>query len=108
MLSEESEGSWQLRSADCFFVGGGCCRLLTAYCRLFFGWVRLESGQEVAGFWGLGLEVGFYVVNVDCGGWVGGGAPGGDADHEVVGEVADEDSRDYFKLLCLGDVCLEG
>ena len=88
------------------FLFGGL--LLTAYCRLFFGWVRLEAGQEVAGFWGLGLEVGFYVVNVDCGGWVGGGAPGGDADHEVVGEVADEDSRDYFKLLCLGDVCLEG
>ena len=52
------------------FLFGGL--LLNAYCRLFFGWVRLESGQEVAGFWGLGLEVGFYVVDVDCGGWVGG------------------------------------
>ena len=52
------------------FLFGGL--LLTAYCRLFFGWVRLEAGQEVAGFWGLGLEVGFYVVDVDCGGWVGG------------------------------------
>ena len=82
------------------------CLLPTADFFLVLG--GLEAGQEVAGFWGLGLEVGFYVVDVDCGGWVGGGAPGGDADHEVVGEVADEDSRDYFKLLCLGDVCLEG
>ena len=44
-----------LPTADFFLVGGG-----------------LEAGQEVAGFWGLGLEVGFYVVDVDCGGWGGG------------------------------------
>ena len=69
MPSEEKRVGKEERE-DWFW--GVCCRLLTAYCRLFFGWGGLEAGQEVAGFWGLGLEVGFYVVDVDCGGWVGG------------------------------------
>ena len=80
------------------------CLLPTADFFLVLG--GLEAGQEVAGFWGLGLEVGFYVVDVDCGGWVGGGAPGGDADHEVARDVADEDSWDFFEFPGHGDVFL--
>ncbi len=72
------------------------------------GWGGLEAGQEVAGFWGNGLEVGFDVVDVDCGGWVGGGTPGGYPDHEVVGDVAYEDSWNFFESLGHGDVFLEG
>ena len=106
MLSAEGrKNSWQLRSADWLFVWGVCCRLPTADFFLVLG--GLEAGQEVAGFWGLGLEVGFYVVDVDCGGWVAGGAPGGDANHEVVRKVADQDSGNLFKFLGPGDVFLK-
>lgn len=57
----------------------------------------LEAGEEVAGFWAQGLEVGFDVVDVDCGGWVGGVAPTGCANHDVVGDVTDQESGYFFE-----------
>ena len=53
----------------------------------------------MAGFWVKGLEVGFDVVDVNCGGWVGGVAPGGCANHDVVGDVADQEVGYFFEAV---------
>ena len=53
----------------------------------------------MAGFCVKGLEVGFDVVDVNCGGWVGSGAPGGCANHDVVGDVAYQKVGYFFEAV---------
>ena len=53
----------------------------------------------MAGFWVKGLEVGFDVVDMGCGGWAGGVAPGGCANHDVVGDVADQEVGYFFEAV---------